>query len=180
MKQVSSDQRLDLLPMVTGFWTKSCACMTAQWFVFFRISSALLAKIDVDPDCRYSVFVSFVEIYNEQVYDLLEPSEKKGRTSILLSLLILQSGLIRHPKSVWHQSSWLVQMNMEGCLCGTPPRLKCAISKMHYWSLPKGMSIGKLHQQYSIIHRVDLMPSSISRSSCHSFHQLKSACSSSS
>jgi hypothetical protein len=35
-------------------------------------------QIEVDPDCRYSVFVSFVEIYNEQVYDLLEPSEKKG------------------------------------------------------------------------------------------------------
>ena len=35
-------------------------------------------QMDVDPDCRYAVFVSFVEIYNEAAYDLLEAADKKG------------------------------------------------------------------------------------------------------
>ncbi len=35
-------------------------------------------QIEVDPDCRYAVFVSYVEIYNEVVYDLLEPPLKES------------------------------------------------------------------------------------------------------
>jgi len=27
---------------------------------------------NTNPDCRYAVFVSYVEIYNDYVYDLLE------------------------------------------------------------------------------------------------------------
>ncbi len=72
-------QSVALLQMETESWMKSFACTTIPWSArsaSLDIVSCL--QIDVDPDCRYSVFVSFVEIYNEQVFDLLEPSEKKG------------------------------------------------------------------------------------------------------
>jgi len=31
-----------------------------------------LRRVDVDEDYNYSVFVSYVEIYNNYIYDLLE------------------------------------------------------------------------------------------------------------
>lgn len=52
-------------------------------FIFFRqktdpefadmISSEEACKSDsVDEDCCYSVFVSYIEVYNNYIYDLLE------------------------------------------------------------------------------------------------------------
>lgn len=28
--------------------------------------------LPVDPNCRYAVFISYLEIYNEKIYDLLD------------------------------------------------------------------------------------------------------------
>lgn len=41
--------------------------------------------VEIDPtSCKYSVWISMVEIYNEQVYDLLEiPNEKAGRSKLI-------------------------------------------------------------------------------------------------
>ena len=39
---------------------------------------AALKVEDVDQDCRYAVFVSYVEIYNNYVYDLLDEDQLSG------------------------------------------------------------------------------------------------------
>ncbi|EGD81236.1 hypothetical protein PTSG_11273 [Salpingoeca rosetta] len=45
--------------------------------------------LNVDPDCKYSVFVTYIEVYNERIYDLLEPppgKKEKRRVSKRLRL----------------------------------------------------------------------------------------------
>ncbi|KAI8359078.1 kinesin motor domain-containing protein [Choanephora cucurbitarum] len=38
-----------------------------------------IPKIDIDPDFQYAVWISFVEIYNEQLFDLFLPPQTKSK-----------------------------------------------------------------------------------------------------
>ena len=72
-------QEMDILPNLRSSkaYAKSHTCKDVNYEVEHCYSE------NIDPDCRYAVFVSYVEIYNERIFDLLDEelseSCNKGR-----------------------------------------------------------------------------------------------------
>ena len=51
-----------------------------------RLSLYPVAEVEYDPNLHLSMWVSFIEIYNEQIYDLLQPDLPRGKPHTKLQL----------------------------------------------------------------------------------------------
>jgi len=69
-----------------------------------------LRRVDVDEDYNYSVFVSYVEIYNNYIYDLLEELQYDpitGHKYVTASLIAFSNPTITFSDSVVTLIVWL-------------------------------------------------------------------------
>ena len=75
-------------------WEKFCTCCClgenfALVPLYLHYMNAIELEILISPFYRFLLFASYVEIYNEQIYDLFQPMSKQNKR---VSLKLGQSG----------------------------------------------------------------------------------------
>ena len=99
------------------------------------LAEELLHRLQASPPhTTWKVDCSFVEIYNEQAYDLLEPDAKQGAVSLATATIIhlAQDGGRRPPRGRGCRlGRWAAPMLPGACLSRAPWRRKCTALGTH-------------------------------------------------
>ena len=74
------------------------------------------AVLQIDEDAEYSIWISFCEVYNEQIYDLLEepPSLLEENKGIKRTILKIKVPLLSYYPFLTFSFSFLVDIQTHG------------------------------------------------------------------